>query len=250
MSPAVLNAALPEPPAWPAAVWRADALGAPVQHTWPSGFAALDAELPGGGWPGHALTELLSPHAGALEWRLLGPLLARLAAEGRDTLLVGPPQPPHPPGLCQLGVPARHLVWLCAQSPAERLWSTEQLIKANPGGAVLAWLPQARPEQIRRLQVLAAGCETPVFVCRPEAVAREASAAPLRLRVRVAAGWGLTLDVIKRKGPPLERPLHLHATPAGLAAVLPPRLLADAPPVPESPHVVVRPVPVPDHAVH
>src|SRR5690606_37971871 len=191
----------------PLSVWRASELGQPTQRVWPSGFAALDAELPGGGWPGHALTELLLPPPGALEWRLLAPPLARLDGQGRSTVLVGPPQPPHAPGLCQLGLRARHLVWLQADTPTERLWSTEQLIKSSPGGAVLAWLPQVRAAQLRRLQVLAAHCETPVFVCRPEAAAREASAAPLRVRAGLAAGWSLQMDIVKRKGPPLTQPL-------------------------------------------
>ena len=82
-------------------------------------------------------------------------LLARLAAEGRETLLVGPPQPPHPAGLQAAGLPTRQLVWLRADTVAERLWCTEQLLKARNGAALLAWLPQARPAQLRRLQVLA-----------------------------------------------------------------------------------------------
>ncbi|MBX3610262.1 MAG: translesion DNA synthesis-associated protein ImuA [Hydrogenophaga sp.] len=251
MSPAVLNverATLD----WPVAVWRADQLGRSAPRVWPSGFAALDAELPGGGWPGHGLTEWLLPHPGALEWRLLAPLLARCDAEGRSVLVVGPPQPPHPPGLHQYGVSARHLVWLHARTPAERLWSTEQLIKANPGGIVLSWLPQVKAAQLRRLQVLAAACETPVFICRPEGVAREASAAPLRVRAQAAPGWGLVLDILKRKGPPLTRALTLQAVPPAWQAVLPPRLHPGVRPVvvPEIAHVVVRPVPEPEHALH
>lgn len=54
------------PPAVAAAVWRGDALGQTVSTTWPSGFDALDAVLPGGGWPGFGLTELLLPQAGTL----------------------------------------------------------------------------------------------------------------------------------------------------------------------------------------
>lgn len=242
MSPVLLKAA-PRGAAL-SAVWRADQLGAALQRIWPSGFAMLDAELPGGGWPGHGLTELLSPCGSGFEWRLLGPLLARLVAEGRDTLLVGPPHVPHMPGLQAQGLSARHLVWVRADTVAERLWCTEQLIKANPGGAVLAWLPQARPAQLRRLQVHAAACETPVFICRPWRAASESSAAPLRLGVEVSADapWVLSLDLLKRKGPPLGRRLHLPAVPAALVPVLPPRL-AQAERSSSSEHAhVVRPV--------
>ncbi len=231
-----------------AAVWRADRLGVPGRCTWPSGFAALDAELPGGGWPAHAITEILTPLEGVIEWRLLAPLLVQLAAQDRDVLLVGPPQPPHPPGLNAWGLPARRLVWLQARTANERVWCIEQLLKANTRGVVLAWLPQVRAAQLRRLQVLASGCEAPVLICRPEAAACMASAAPLRLRARVAPGWAITVDILKRRGPPLTRSLALKAVPAGLDAVLPARLVSSSPPLSREDHVVVRAAP--EHAWH
>jgi protein ImuA len=208
-----------------ALVWRGDALGRPVSSTCASGFDALDAALPGGGWPGFGLTELLLSPSGSLEFRLLGPALGPVCNAGRSVVLVGPPQPPHPPGLLPHGLPARQLVWVRADTSAERLWATEQLVKAGCSGAVLAWLPQARPAQLRRLQVLAGAHEGPVWLCRPATAAREPSAAPLRLLVRPGAGWALQVDVLKRRGPPLPHTLHLPALPAGLSAVLPPRLL-------------------------
>jgi protein ImuA len=229
-------------------VWRADDLETPGRRAWPSGFAALDAELPGGGWPAHAITEILMPLEGVIEWRLLAPLLAQVAAQDRDVLLVGPPQPPHPPGLNAWGLPVRRLVWLEARTANERVWCVEQLLKANTRGAVLAWLPQVRAAQMRRLQVLASGCEAPVLVCRPEAAACMASAAPLRLRARAAPGWAITVDILKRRGPPLTRSLELKAVPAGLDAVLPSRLVSSSPPLVRQDHVVVRTAP--EHAWH
>lgn len=206
-------------------VWRGDALGRSVAATHASGFEALDGALPGGGWPGFGLTELLLSPSGSLEFRLLGPALGRICAAGRSVVLVGPPQPPHPPGLLPHGITARQLVWVRADTLAERLWATEQLVKAGCCGAVLAWLPQARPAQLRRLQVLVSAHEGPVWLCRPAVAARESSAAPLRLLVRPGTGWVLSVDVIKRKGPPLAHTLHLPSVPAGLSTVLPPRLL-------------------------
>jgi protein ImuA len=49
-----------------------------------SGHAALDAQLPGGGWPVGALTELLLPHPGVGELRLLAPALAALQRQQRS----------------------------------------------------------------------------------------------------------------------------------------------------------------------
>ena len=95
--------ALPGPVA--AAVWRGvDMVGA-VARTVPTGFGTLDAQLPGGGWPTQAVTELLLPQALRCEWRLLGPALPALLQEGGRIYLVAPPQPPHAGGLAQLGVP-------------------------------------------------------------------------------------------------------------------------------------------------
>ena len=54
--------------------------------------------------------------------------------------------------------------------------------------AVLAWLPEARPEQIRRLQVNALSSDAPAFLVRPERVGQQSSAAPLRLRREVPNG--------------------------------------------------------------
>lgn len=213
------------PPAVAAALWRADQLGRPLAPTCASGFAALDAVLPGGGWPCQGLTEILCPHSGTVEWRLLGPLLRRLGAAGRRLVLIGPPQPPHPPGLRAIGVDERQLVWVQAGTPAERLWAAEQLLRSRAFGVLLTWLPQARPAEIRRLQVLAAAGDAPVFLCRPSMAAREPSAAPLRLLVRPGEGWNLRVEVLKRKGPPLQAVLALPAAPGGLSAVLAPRLL-------------------------
>lgn len=240
-SAAVLAGLAALSPAVAAAVWRGDALGRSVGSTWPSGFDALDAVLPGGGWPGGALTELLLPQAGTLEFRLAGPLLGRIVAGGGRVVLVGPPQPPHAPGLLPHGVGIDALVWVRADTAAERLWATEQLLKAGSCGAVLAWLPQARPEQVRRLQVQAAASAAPALLCRPAVAAHESSAAPLRLRVQAGPGWQLQVDVFKRKGPPLAQVLTFSAPPAGLSAVWPERLAEVGRPV-AGRHMAGRPV--------
>ncbi len=159
------------PPAVRAALWRADTLGSPVSTVLPSGWPELDKQLPGGGWPCHSLTEILSPQPSVLEWRLVGPALRHFADQGKTVAPIGPPKSPHLPGLVHFGLNERHFVWICAAAPAQRLWCSEQLIKANAAGAVLAWLPQARPDQIRRLQVCAQNAEGPVFLFRPAVAA-------------------------------------------------------------------------------
>jgi len=219
-------------PRWPvvlphaveSAIWRGDALGTPVTTTVGTGFEALDAELPGHGWPCQSLTEVLQVQSSVLEWRLLAPAMHTLVGQGKQIVIVGPPKPPHLPGLKHLGLDERHIVWIQADKPVERLWATEQLIKANAAGMLVSWLPQARQEQIRRLQVCAQSCDGPVILCRPAAAEHEASAAPLRLQARLGIDWELHVHLLKRKGPPHEGELTLPSVPGGLDAILTPRL--------------------------
>jgi protein ImuA len=58
------------------ALWRGHQLGHGAGRALASGFAELDAELPGGGWPRRVLTELLLAHPGVGEIRLLALCLA------------------------------------------------------------------------------------------------------------------------------------------------------------------------------
>jgi protein ImuA len=254
-------------------LWRGSSLSTSAHPTLPSGFAALDAELPGGGWPTRAVVELLSPQAGVLEWRLLAPglqawwaaqalpsaappgLRPRKAAPGatlRSLLLINPPHTPHLPGLQALGLPPSALIWVSAGAPAEALWAAEQAIKSRV--AVLAWLPEARPEQIRRLQVSALSSDAPTFLMRPERAGQQSSAAPLRLVVKPGEGWDLQVHLLKRRGPAHEGWLALRAVPGAVEPLLTaakrkplPSPSPDPSPTPvsppaERPHALARPV--------
>jgi len=213
------------PPEVEAALWRGTDMGHHTGSVISSGFCDLDRELPGGGWPCQSLTEVLSPQPSVLEWRLIGPALRNIVASGGSVVVVGPPKNPHLPGLHYAGIDEKHLVWVQAEAPAERLWCTEQLVKANACGALVSWLPQARPEQIRRLQVCAQACEGPVFLFRPAAAQHESSAAPLRVMAMFALDWELQVQVFKRRGPIHDGLVHLPSVPGGLASVLTPRLM-------------------------
>jgi protein ImuA len=207
-----------------ATIWRGDELGSTVTSVVATGWPALDRELPGGGWPCRSITEVLQPQPSVCEWRLLGPALRATIATGKTVVIVGAPKQPHVPGLLHEGIDDKHLVWVQAETPAERLWATEQLVKSNACGALLSWLPQARPEQLRRLQVCAAGCDGPIVLFRPEAAQYEASPAPLRVLTTYGVDWTLQLQLLKRKGPHHEGVIALPSIPGGLDAVLTPRL--------------------------
>jgi len=208
------------------ALWRASELGTQVAAVVSSGWELLDRELPGGGWPCQAVTEVLMPQPCVIEWRLLGPALQSVVAAEGQVAVVAPPRHPYLPGLLHEGLNERQFVWVQADAPAERLWVAEQLIKANACSALIAWLPQVRPEQLRRLQACAQSCEGLVFLCRPEAAQHEASAAPLRVHASFGLDWELQLRIFKRRGPVLEGIVTLPSMPGGLASILTPRLLA------------------------
>lgn len=219
-------------------MWRGTEMGRGVAETFATGFPGLDAELPDGGWPLRSTIEILQPQPSLAEWRLLAPSLSRLAADGQSIIVVGPPKTPHMAGLVQSGLDPHTFTWIDARTPAERLWVTEQLVKSNPGGAVLSWLPQARAEQLRRLQVHAGSCEGLVFLFRPEAAQFEASPAPLRVMATLDGDWGLKVHVFKRRGAPQVEPVSISSIPEMLAGVLTPQQLRPAPvasvtPVPE-----------------
>lgn len=229
-------------------VWRGTEISRAPAAVVPTGWAQLDCELPGGGWPCQSLVEVLAAQPAILEWRLLGPALRQRAAQGGQVVVVGPPHQPGLPGLQQIGLETRRFVWVQAQTPAERLWVTEQLIRANACGAIIAWLPQARPEHIRRLQVCAQSNQGLVFLCRPAAAQHESSAAPLRVQAGLLPDWVLQLHILKRRGPTLHQPIALPSIPGALASVLTPRLLH--PGQPFSREVPVHAVGCPVLALH
>ncbi|MBV6288306.1 translesion DNA synthesis-associated protein ImuA [Pseudomonas aegrilactucae] len=162
-------------------VWRGRPLVQP-QGLQPTGHAALDAVLPGGGWPPSALSEVLLAAEGGGELQLLWPSLARLTGEGERVVLVAPPFIPYPPAWLAAGVDLRCLSLLDA-SPADALWAVEQCLRSGSCGAVLCWPQQADDRALRRLQVAAETGQTLAFACRPQQAALNPSPAALRIAV-------------------------------------------------------------------
>lgn len=211
------------------AVWHADALARAAGATVASGHAVLDAALPGGGWPVGALSEILQAHSGQHEWRLLLPALTQADVRGRTSapvVLVGAPHLPFGPGLQAQGLDARRLLCVHPGKPAERLWAAEQALRCFEVSAVLAWLPQARADALRRLQMAALSHQKLLFVMRPAQAQVDSSPAVLRLLIGSApaadgvARDALQVQVLKRRGPPLGQTLLLTARPARLAVLL------------------------------
>ena len=119
------------------AIWRGDDC-APEPATLPSGFAALDAALPGRGWPQGALTEMLIEREGIGELRLALPALVRVQTQKRDVVWIAPPHRPYAPALAAAGLDlARFFVVRCRDG---HLFTTVWLPGASFKAIRLGWL--------------------------------------------------------------------------------------------------------------
>lgn len=197
-------------------VWRGDRLADAALPAVASGFAALDRELPGGGWPRGALTELLCDGAGQGELALLLPALTQLCADDGWLVLIAPPHPLHAGALAAAGIPLERVLLVeptgnARQAQLHALWAAEQALNSDAPAAVLCWSLHADSKSLRRLQLAAAAGHAAGFLLRPTRVAGESSSAVLRLRLQAAAAHegALVIDMLKRRGPPLTTPLQL-----------------------------------------
>ena len=188
-------------------VWRGDQLAASLD-TISTGFADLDSELPGGGWPKGALTELLRDGEGIGEMRLLLPALERLAQADEWIFLVAPPHLPYPPAFAAAGIDPEKMIVVGAAEEKHRWWAAEQVLRANSAGALLFWPQLVNDQRLRRLQLAAQEGATPGFVFANTARAGQPSPSPLRIRLDVT-GRQLRIDIFKRRGGMMAKPLLL-----------------------------------------
>ena len=200
------------------ALWLGHQLGRAGVEAVPSGFAALDAELAGRRLAAPALTELLLPHPGIGEIRLLAPTLVAAQRAGRLVMVFDPPAALSAEALAGLGFDVGQLLVVNTRARvvpgSDSLWALEQALKSGHVGALLAWLPpRLRTERLRRLQLAAHAHDGAGLRAARERRGRapdRVTAAPgaAARRCRPAAG-----RVLKRRGPPLESPLQLALPP-------------------------------------
>jgi len=210
------------------AIWRGGDC-APEPAAIASGFAALDAVLPGRGWPQSALTEIVLAREGIGELRLTLPALARLQAEARDIVWIAPPYLPYAPAFAAAGLdPARLAIVRCA-NPAAQLWAFEQALRAPECGAAFAWLGLRDDRALRRLAVAAREGRTwGVLWRRPGQTAAASAAVPLRLAL-APDNARLAVRVLKRRGGDLAQPVLVDVG----RTELPPALIARRASAPE-----------------
>ena len=169
-----------------------------------TGIAALDALLPGGGWPLGGLTEVLVDCRGIGELRLLTPALARLGRAGRWVVWLDPPYVPYAPALAAGGLPLSRTLWVDTGGLDDRLWAAEQALRHRGCGAVLAWLTGSggdgrEARVMRRLQLAAETGQSWGVLFRPTRAESLSSVAVLRLRLDVAEA-GIRVGILKCRG--------------------------------------------------
>lgn len=182
----------------------------------PSGFAELDASLPGGGWPMGALCELMPATMGIGELSLVTPALSQLAQAGRYIAWIAPPYLPYAPALARQGLPLQHILQVQTRGVQESLWAAEQSLRCPAFGAVLSWPADITDKNVRRLQLAAeAGGSLGILYRSPEA-AREHSPAALRLRL-LPMQAGLAVEIHKCRGGRAGVRLQLPMSPVDAA---------------------------------
>jgi protein ImuA len=206
----------------------------------PTGHATLDAQLPGGGWPVGSMVELLQERAGPHMWQLLLPGLAQaIRKQAGPVVLVNAPFEPFGPSLAGQGLPGERLLCVKADKPAARLWAAEQALRCADVAAVLAWLPQAKSAELRRLHMAAQQHDRLLLLFVFRGLNARHDASPARLRLLLEGVDQFELHILKRRGPPLETALALPGHSARLAALLEARRRRG------SATVSTEPVPVP-----
>jgi cell division inhibitor SulA/protein ImuA len=206
-------------------VWRGRSRAA-VQ-TVSTGYAALDAGLPGGGWPRHGLVEILTPQPGVGELYLLLPVLAALsqASPARWCAWVTPPHEPYAPALEAHGVALERMLVIrdppAAHAPRPHgrsgvvhmaVWALEQTLRSGAASLALAWLARPSARAIRRLQLAAEQGRALGVLFRGQRFAGEASPAMLRLLLEPSTSpgrQGANVRLLKSRGGSRE-PIHLE----------------------------------------
>lgn len=197
-------------------LWRGNQLARPAARVVHCGDDLLAAELPGGGWPRGALTDLLVQQTGCGELRLLRPAFGRLGL--KPVVFLQPPHNVQPTAFAWWGLDPSCLLAVKAPKTADALWAAEQILRAGTCGALVFWQQHVRPEAVRRLHLAAQTSESLFFMVRPLATTRDASPAPLRLAIRAAKG-GVDVQFLKRRGPARDEPLFVALTPTPILNV-------------------------------
>ena len=174
----------------------------PSRPVWSTGRSALDARLPGGGWPTASLIEVLLDAPGLGEVQLFLPALVQSQQASGETpwlVWIAPPHEPFAPALAQHGIDLDRLLVVRPASATEALWAAEQALSSGVCAAVLLWLKGTDDRWLRRLKLAAEAGGALGVLFRPERHRFESSPAALRLLLTRGDEYP-RLDLIKVQG--------------------------------------------------
>ena len=150
-----------------------------------SGFDELDAELPGGGWPRGALTEILTTEQDVRALRFLMPALSRLSQdEDRWICWVAPPWVPCASTFLGMGLDLSRVLLVHPRTPRDSLLAIEQSLRSGTCSAVLAWSMIDDGAVLERLRSAAEDGNALGFLFRQQGLAEQDAPAALRLRLQ------------------------------------------------------------------
>jgi hypothetical protein len=185
-------------------LWRGREVSRVELPSVPTGFPRLDAELPGGGWPRGALTEIVFEDEGIGELSLLLPALAALSRGELWIVLVDPPHLPYAPALARAGVDLSRLLLVCTLGTGQTLWAAETALRSGACAAVLTWPGTGNERGLRKLQLAAeAGGSWGVYFL-PASASPSPSPAALRLRLAAGGDEAIRVHIVKRRGGPAD----------------------------------------------
>ncbi len=194
-----------------------------------TGFASLDLALPSKGWPVGQLNELICTQGGSGEWSLMQPaILSALAAVSNRRqprlILVNPPHEPFLPAWYAAGISPSSIVRVdtCAHAQAQprACWVTEQALHCSDVVAVLAWLPRAPADALRRLQLAASQSTILLFVIRPLSARDQSSPAALRLVLSRQDALHSEVHILKCRGGAAQTTVQVDLISPSLRALL------------------------------
>jgi len=196
-----------------ARVWKLkDAPASASRPAWSTGLRALDARLPGGGWPTASLVEVLLETPGLGEVQLFLPALVecqrKTAGAAPWLVWIAPPHEPYAPALAQQGIELGRLLVVRPPSATEALWAAEQALSSGVCAAVLLWLQGTDDRWLRRLKLAAQEGGALGVLFRPERHRFESSPASLRL-LMTKGQYETQLELIKVQGG-RPGPVELH----------------------------------------
>jgi cell division inhibitor SulA/protein ImuA len=121
----------------------------------PTGYAALDAVLPEGGWLQGSLTEVVAPQWGIGELQLFVPAMAAASQAKKQLAWIAPPHIPYAPALVSNGISLDHLLVLTPVHQKDIPWAMELVLRQRRCAIALTWPGQLAPKMVRRLQLAA-----------------------------------------------------------------------------------------------